>query len=239
MQVSHETQLRMAWYPVKGKLVMAGDIFEERRFRLAADRGDVEFHLNAPYAGEISGIDYPLCSFTVAFQEIAATGEFNNIPQGEGRRAYHLIIPPDHRRKSVAERTAHNPHIHPVQPDIPSQKIAGYRFHGNHVFGKPGSPDRKRTDVCPDIDDNIVLPNIVKAVFRNLRYLAVTGRMPQELYLVISHEIRAVVIWLAVHSHMDHAEPAPPLYGMAPAQYPAWMLYRKDTGWVVTMFSTN
>ena len=239
MQVPHEAKRCVARYPVKGKLVMPADIVQQERVRSPTDRGEVQFHLNAPYTCEILRINHPLRPFTVTFQEIAAARDCDNVPQREGRHAHLPFIPPDLRRGPVAKRPAHNPYLHPIEPDVPEQKIAGHWFHGNHMPREPGSPDGKRTDVCPDIDHDIVLPYIIIVVFRNTGNLAALGRKPQELHLVFGHEIRSPVPRLAVHLHMNPGEPAQCMYGLVPAHYPAWMLYKRNAGWLVRMFSKN
>ena len=239
MEVPHEAKRSVARYPVKGKLVMPADILQQERVRSPTDRGEVQFHLNAPYTCEILRINHPLRPFTVTFQEIAAARDCDNVPQREGRHVHLPFIPPDLRRGPVAKRPAHNPYLHSIEPDIPEQKIAGHRFHGNHMPRVPGSPYGKCTDVCPDIDHDIVLPYIIIVVFRNTCNLAVPGRKPQELHLIFGHEIRTPVPRLAVHLHMNPKEPAQWMYGLVPAHYPAWMLYKRNAGWLVRMFSKN
>jgi hypothetical protein len=38
---------------------------------------------------------------------------------------------------------------------------------------------------------------------------------------------------------MNSGEPAQRMYGMVPAQYPAWMQYKRNAGWLVRIFSKN
>jgi hypothetical protein len=196
----------MARFPVKGKIVMTADIVQQERVRLPADRGQVQFHLNATYACEVSGINHPLRPFTVTFQEITAARECDNIPQRECRHAHLPVVPPDLRRFSVTKRPAHNPYLHAIQPDIFDQEIAGHWFHGNHVPRVPGSPDSECTDVCPDIDYDVVFPYIIIVVFRDSGNLAPPCRKPQELHLIFCREIRKPVTRLAIRLHRGPKE---------------------------------
>ena len=239
MQVPHEAKRFVARFPVKGKLVMPADILQQERVRSPTDRGEVQFHLNAPYTCEILRINPPLRPFTVTFQEIAAARDCDYVPQREGRHVHFPFIPPDLRRGPVAKRPAHNPYLYSIEPDVPEQKVAGHWFHGNHMPREPGSPDGKCTDVCPDIDHDIVLPYIIIVVFRNTGNLAASGRKSQELHLVFGRKIRTPVPRLAVHLHMNPKEPAQWRYGLVPAHYPAWMRYKRNAGWLVRMFSKN
>ena len=74
MEYPHDPEDIMTGYPVDRKIIMPGNILEERWIRRTAYRGDMQFHLYPADRFEVRGIDRPLGTFAVAFQKIAPPG---------------------------------------------------------------------------------------------------------------------------------------------------------------------
>jgi hypothetical protein len=144
----------------------------------------VQLHLDPPDPSEISGINQPLSSFAVAFQEIAAAGHPDKYAEREGGRDGTATGPADPGRSPIAQRSFDNPDRYAVCPDILPQETCSHRFDRDHVSGIACGPDAERTNVCPDVENGIASPDIVKPVFGNLGNLPERGWGAQEFHAI-------------------------------------------------------
>ena len=67
MEDAHHAEDVMTGLALDLEIIVAADIVEEGHIGRAADRGEVQLHLDPPYPVQVTGADMPLGSFTVAF----------------------------------------------------------------------------------------------------------------------------------------------------------------------------
>jgi hypothetical protein len=67
MKDAHDTKDIMTGLSFDLKIIPATDIRKKLRIRRSADRGQMNFHLDAADIVELRRIDKPFCTFTIAF----------------------------------------------------------------------------------------------------------------------------------------------------------------------------
>src|SRR5271169_7059680 len=79
MKDPHYTERTMNRLSLDLKIKMVPDVFEKFGAWWTADWRQVQLHLNPPDPVQICRIYEPFCTFTIAFQERAATGKLDDL----------------------------------------------------------------------------------------------------------------------------------------------------------------